>query len=244
MHALIVDDERLARQEMRRLLKPHTDITIAGEAQNADEAEARLAELPVDLLFLDIRMPGATGFDLLERLDRVPLLIFTTAYDEHALRAFEVNAFDYLLKPVRTDRLAAALDKVRAAWRASPAAGAGASGTDRRRRAVTDRVFLRDGDRCVIATIGEIACFEGEGNYARVHVGGQRPLIRSAIGTLEAQLDPAVFFRASRRHLINVRLIEHVELAMDDSYTVRLRGGLVVPVSRRQSRKFREQLGL
>jgi two-component system LytT family response regulator len=244
MNALIVDDERLARQEMRRLLKPHADITVVGEAQHADEAEARLAELPVDLMFLDIKMPGATGFDLLERLDRVPLLIFTTAYDEHALRAFEVNAFDYLLKPVRADRLAAALDKVRAVWRASAAAGAGAGVHDPRMRAVTDRVFLRDGERCVMATIGEIACFEAEGNYARVHVGGHRPLIRSAMATLEARLDPAVFFRASRRHLINVRLIEHVELAVDDSYTVRLRGGLVVPVSRRQSRKFRERLGL
>jgi two-component system LytT family response regulator len=241
MNALIVDDERLARLEMRRLLEAHPDIVVIGEAKNADDAEARLGELPVDLLFLDIRMPGATGFDLLERLDRVPLLIFTTAHDEHALRAFEVNAFDYLLKPVRAERLAAALDKVRVAWAAAapmPPVPAGA------RRAVTDRVFLRDGERCFVVTIGEIACFEGEGNYARVHVGGHRPLIRSTIASLEARLDPAIFFRASRKHLLNVRHIEHVEAGIDDSYTVRLRGGLVVPISRRQARRFREQLGL
>jgi len=241
MNALIVDDERLAREEMRRLLKPHPDIVVIGEAKNAAEAEERLSELPVDLLFLDIRMPGATGFDLLERLDRVPLLVFTTAHDEHALRAFEVNAFDYLLKPIRADRLTAALDKVRAAWAGT---GAGPSPASGARRALTDRVFLRDGDRCFLVTIGDIVCFEGEGNYARVHVGGHRPLIRSTMAALEARLDPAVFFRASRRYLINVRHIEHVEAGVDDSYAVRLRGGAVVPISRRQSRRFREQLGL
>jgi two-component system LytT family response regulator len=178
---------------------------------------------------------------VLERLDRVPLLIFTTAFDEHALRAFEVNAFDYLLKPIRAERLAAALDKVRAAWAGTSATQSAAAGA---RRAMTDRVFLRDGERCFIVTIGDIVCFEGEGNYARVYVGGNRPLIRSTIAALEARLDPAVFFRASRRHLLNVRHIEHVDAGVDDGYTVRLRGGLVVPISRRQSRRFREQLGL
>ncbi len=241
MNALIVDDERLARREMRRLLAAHPDVVVADEAANADEAEARLAGLPIDLLFLDIKMPGATGFDLLERLERVPLLIFTTAYDEHALRAFEVNAFDYLLKPIRPDRLAEALDKVRAAW----AGGAGRPATaGTHARAVTDRVFLRDGERCFIVTIGDIACFEAEGNYARVHIGGQRPLIRSTLDALESRLDRRVFFRASRRHVINLRFVEHVERGVDESYTVRLRGGLVVDVSRRQSRWLREHLGL
>src|SRR5262245_15691871 len=116
MNALIVDDERLARNELRRLLQAHPEVAIVGEAANVDEAEARLGELAVDLLFLDITMPGASGFDLLERLDRVPFLIFTTAYDQHALRAFEVNAFDYLLKPIRPERLSAAIEKTKAAW--------------------------------------------------------------------------------------------------------------------------------
>jgi two-component system LytT family response regulator len=240
MNALIVDDERVARLEMRRLLQAHPDIAVIGEAANADEANTRLAELPVNLLFLDIKMPGATGFDLLERLDRVPFLIFTTAYDAHALRAFEVNALDYLLKPIRPDRLASALDRVRAAWKGSAAASA----SEPSRRDVTDRVFLRDGERCFVVTIGDIACFEGEGNYARVHVGGHRPLIRSSLATLESRLDPTVFFRASRKHLINVRLIEHVALDVDDSFIVRLKGGIEVPVSRRQSQRFREQMGL
>ena len=117
MKALIVDDERLARNELRRLLAAHPDIVVAGDARNVDEAEARLRELPIDVVFLDIQMPGATGFDLLERLDRVPLVIFTTAYDAYAVRAFEVSAFDYLLKPIRPERLARTLERTRAAGR-------------------------------------------------------------------------------------------------------------------------------
>jgi two-component system LytT family response regulator len=241
VNALIVDDERLARAELRRLLKAHGDVVIVGEAATVDEAETRLRELPVDLLFLDIKMPGATGFDLLERLDRVPLLVFTTAYDEFALRAFEVNACDYLLKPIRPDRLAAALEKMRTLWTATRAAAPARVGAQ---RSATDRVFLRDGDRCWIVTIADIALFEAEGNYARVHFGSNRPLIRTSLNALEARLDPALFFRASRRHLFNLRFVDRVDAGVDDGYTVILRGGVSVTVSRRQARQLRERLGL
>jgi len=245
MNALLVDDERLARAELRRLLAAHPDVVVVGEARNADEAEARLAELDVDLLFLDITMPGASGFDLLERLESVPLLIFTTAHDEHALRAFEVNAFDYLLKPIRPERLAAALDKTRAAWAAAPAAGpTAAPKTPTTVRLPSERVFLRDGDRCWIVTLADIVFFEAEGNYARVHVGGHRPLVRTSLNALEARLDPAMFFRASRQHLINLRFVEAIDPGVADSYTVRLRGGHAVDVSRRHSRRLRETMGL
>jgi len=240
MNALIVDDERLARAELRRLLVSHPDVVIVGEAANADQAEAQLAALDVDVLFLDITMPGASGFDLLERLEAVPRLIFTTAYDEFALKAFDVNALDYLLKPIRPDRLSAALEKIRAAAPDAPAAGPQA----RPYRATTERVFLRDGERCWIVAIGDIAFFEAEGNYARVHVGANRPLIRTSLNALESRLDPAVFFRASRQHLINLRFVEAIESGVDDSYIARLRGGHAVRLSRRQSRKLQESLGL
>jgi two-component system LytT family response regulator len=240
--ALIVDDERLARQELRRLLAAHPDVTVVGEAATVDDAEARLRERAVDLLFLDIKMPGATGFDLLERLDRVPLLVFTTAYDEFALRAFEVNACDYLLKPIRPDRLASALDKMRTLWSAARAAAATPAGP--RLRSATDRVFLRDGDRCWIVTMAEIVLFEGEGNYARVLFGGNRPLVRTSLNALEARVDPALFVRASRRHLINLRHVERIDPGADGGYIVSMRGGHSVVVSRRQSRQLRESLGL
>ncbi len=227
---------------MRRLLAAHHDIAVVGEASTADEAEARLKTLPVDLLFLDIKMPGATGFELLERLDRVPLLVFTTAYDEFAFRAFEVNACDYLLKPIRPDRLASALDKMRMLFGAA-AVAAGPS-VDRRPRTATDRVFVRDGDRYWIVTVSDIALFESEGNYARVYFGGNRPLIRTSLNALESRVDPALFFRASRRHLFNVRFVERIDAGVDDGYTVSLRGGLTVEISRRQARQLKEQLEL
>src|SRR5262245_56721889 len=187
-------------------------------------------------------MPGATGFDLLERLERIPLLVFTTAYDEFALRAFEVNACDYLLKPIRPERLAAALDKMRALFAAAHAPRSSAQAP--RVRSAADRVFLRDGDRCWIVTMRDIACFEADGNYARVYFGANRPLIRTSLNALASRLDPALFFRASRRHLINLHFVEGIEHSAEDGYVVRLRGGHAVAVSRRQSRILRESLGL
>jgi two-component system, LytTR family, response regulator len=231
LNALIVDDERLARTELRRLLAAHPDVNVGGEAATAAEAEVQLRDSDVDVLFLDIQMPGQTGFDLLERLDAVPLVVFTTAYDEYAVRAFEVNAFDYLMKPIRPERLAATLDKIRAA-RAF------------HKRGLPERVFVRDGERCWIVAVADIVLFEADGNYARAFFGSEHPMIRTSLQALEARLDPAVFFRASRRHLINLRHVEAVDDDVDDSYVVRMRGGVQVAVSRRQSRKLRETLSL
>jgi len=228
LNALIVDDERLARSELRRLLAAHPDVAIAGEAANAAEAEALLSAGGIDVLFLDIQMPGASGFDLLERLEVVPTVIFTTAYDEYAVRAFEVNAFDYLLKPIRPERLAATLQKVRASFK----------------RPAPERVFLRDGDRSWIVALADIVLFEAEGNYARAFFGRERPLIRTSLQALESRFDPAVFFRASRRHLINLRHVEAIDEGDEDGLLVRLRGGHRVAISRRQSRKLRETLSL
>ena len=228
LNAIIVDDERLARSELRRMLGAHPDVAVVAEAANTVEAEAYLRSGGIDVMFLDIQMPGASGFDLLDRLDDVPLVIFTTAYDEYAVRAFDVNAFDYLLKPIRSERLAAALDKARAAHTRPP----------------SDRVFVRDGDRCWIVTLTDIALFEADGNYTRAFFGREHPMVRTSLQALEARLDPAVFFRASRRHIINLRHVDTIDDSVDDAYTVRLRGGHVVPVSRRQSRRLRETLSL
>lgn len=236
MQALLVDDERLARSELRRLLAAHPDVVVAGEAKNADEAEARLGELAIDLLFLDIQMPGATGFDLLERLERVPLVVFTTAYDAFAVRAFEVNAFDYLLKPVRPERLAQTLDRLRTTWAASRQAG--------EMRVTPGRVFVRDGERCWLVDPAEIMLLEAEGNYTRLHFGPNRALVARPLQSLEARLDPALFFRASRSHIVNLKMVVGVETGVDGSYTINLPGGRRVAVSRRQSRRLRENLSL
>ena len=228
MKAIIIDDERLARAELRRLLAAHPEIEIAGEACNGDEALALIAQTSPDLLLLDVQMPGLTGFDVLERLDDVPQVIFTTAYDAYAIKAFEVNALDYLMKPIAPARLAAALAKVRPR-----------SGPTR-----LERVFVRDGDRCWIVALPDIYLLESEGNYTRVCFNGQRPLIRRSLNALETQLDPAVFFRANRQQILNLKWIDKVDLGVAGGLSVTLRGGRAVEMSRRQSGRLREILSL
>ncbi|MGZ4836061.1 MAG: LytR/AlgR family response regulator transcription factor [Terriglobales bacterium] len=228
MKALIIDDERLARAELRRLLTSHPEIEIAGEACNGDEALALIGQMSPDLLLLDVQMPGMTGFDVLERLDDVPQVIFTTAYDAYAIKAFEVNALDYLMKPIAPARLATALAKVRPR-----------SGPTR-----LERVFVRDGDRCWIVALPDIFLLESEGNYTRVCFNGQRPLIRRSLNSLESQLDPAVFFRANRQQILNLKWIDKVDLGVAGGLSVTLRGGCAVEMSRRQSGRLREILSL
>jgi len=228
MLALIVDDERLARLELRRLLAAHPDVEIAGEARHAEEALELIPKLNPDLLFLDIQMPGMTGFELLERLEDVPQVIFTTAYDSYAIQAFEVNALDYLLKPIAPPRLAAALAKVR------PAAKPGRLG----------RVFIRDGDRCWIVRVPDIFLLESEGNYTRVWFAAERPLIRRSLNALEADLDADEFFRSSRKQIINLKWIDKVDLDPAGGLLVTMRGGHTVEMSRRQSARFRDRMSL
>jgi len=228
MRALIIDDERLARAELGRLLALHPEIEIAGEARNGEEALELIARLAPDLLFLDIQMPGMTGFELLERLDDMPQVIFTTAYDQYAIHAFEINALDYLLKPIAPDRLAAALSRLR----------------PRPERSRLEQVFVRDGDRCWIVRLPDIFLLESEGNYTRLHFGSERPLIRRSLNALEEQLDPNLFFRAGRKEIINLKWIDKVDIGVNGGLTVTLRGGLTVDMSRRQSTRLREILSL
>ena len=230
MKALLVDDERLARLELRRLLAAHSNIEIAGEAANAAEARAAIDSLDPDLLFLDIQMPGETGFDLLASLDRAPQVIFTTAFDQYALKAFEVSALDYLVKPVVPARLAAAIAKLPA--------------PHEKARKALDRVFVRDGDKCWFVRLAEIALLESEGNYTRLFFGKDRPLILRSLAHLEARLDPEIFFRASRKHILNLRWIESVDTAVNGALLARLKGGFEVELSRRQSQKFKETMAL
>jgi two-component system LytT family response regulator len=229
MKTLIVDDEPLARQELRRLLAPYGWIDIVGEAANADQARQMIETLAPALLFLDIQMPGGTGFDLLARLDRPPRVIFTTAYDQYAVKAFEVSALDYLLKPVEPRRLAAALAKLQA---------------DQTPRAAEplEQLFVRDGPRCWFVPLREVSLFSAEGNYVRLSWGSERPLLARALVALEEKLAPRQFFRANRQQILNVDFIEKIEPAPGGCLRARLRGGESVKISRRQSRLFRAMM--
>jgi two-component system LytT family response regulator len=228
MKAVLIDDERLARAELRRLLEAHPDVSIEGEARNAEEAVELVHSVVPDLMFLDIEMPGGSGFDVLEQLDSVPQVIFTTAFDQYAIQAFEVNALDYLLKPIAPERLTAALERTKPRAAVKPLL----------------QVFVRDGERCWIVKVPDIVLLESEGNYTRLHFARERPLIRRSLNALEQQLDPLMFFRANRKQIVNLAWIEKTDFSVAGGLTVTLRGGEAVEMSRRQSDRLREILSL
>jgi len=238
MKALIIDDERLARKELIKLLEEHPSIEVAGEAQNADEAEQMINELNPDVLFLDIQMPGRTGFQLLESLDTVPLVVFTTAYDEFAMKAFEINALDYLLKPITAERLSEAVHKIQEKERVR-------SGRPRDQKlGLEDQVFVKDGERCWFVSLANIRLFESDGNYIKVYFDTNRPMIHKSLNALDEKLDERAFFRASRKHIINLSWVEGIEPWFNGGLMVKLRGGDKVEVSRRQAAKFKDMMSL
>lgn len=239
MKTLLVDDERLARNELRRLLRVHPEVEIVGEAANADEAEARIAELQPELLFLDIQMPGRTGFELLAGLRHQLQVIFSTAHDEHAFRAFEVSAVDYLLKPSDAARLAQALQRLR-----EPAGEPPERPEPPRRWSENDQVLLRDGENCWFVKMHEIRLFESEGNFTRVYFDEHRPLLPRSLNTLEERLDPQIFFRANRQHIINLRCVHKIEPWFSGGLLVWMAGGAKIEMSRRQGQRFRELMSL
>ena len=240
--ALIIDDERLARNELKKLLNEFAEIEIIGEAANANEGIEKIESLMPDLIFLDIQMPGKTGFDMLLELNRAPHVIFTTAYDEFALKAFEVNALDYLMKPVEPKRLADALHKLQLAEEKEMAATF--AGVNRGMLRENDQVFVKDGERCWFVKLSEVRLFESVGNYAKVFFGTNKPLILKSLNALEERLDEKVFFRANRKHIINLRMIEKVETFFNGGLLLDLKGGEKIEVSRRQAVRFKEMMSL
>jgi len=238
MKALIIDDERLARKELMKLLEAHPSVEVVGEAANADEAEKMIEELNPDLLFLDIQMPGRTGFQLLESLDSAPMVVFTTAYDQHALKAFEVNALDYLLKPIVAERLNEAVHKVMEKERVKT------GGSEEKKLGLEDQVFVKDGERCWFVTLANVRMFESDGNYIKVYFDNNRPMIHKSLNALDEKLDERAFFRASRKHIVNLSWVEGIEPWFNGGLMVRLKGGDKVEVSRRQAAKFKDMMSL
>lgn len=235
---ILIDDEPLARQELRFLLQDYSDIDIVGEAENADEAIGLIKETRPDLLFLDINMPEKTGFDLLEELDDIPEVVFVTAYDQFAIKAFETNALDYILKPVKTDRLQKAIEKVTEALSNKP----------RRERSnelrPDSQVFIKDGEKCYFIKLSDIFMFESAGNYVKVHTGNKTPLLHKSLNLLETKLPQDMFFRANRKEMINVNYIQNIESYFKGGLHVTLKSGQNVEVSTRQAVRFKELMSL
>jgi len=242
MRAIIIDDERLARTELRKLLQDFPEVEVVDEAANADEAITKIDTLQPDLVFLDIQMPGKTGFDMLAELERAPHVIFTTAYDEYALKAYEVNALDYLLKPIEPKRLADAMQKLHIAETKEnhilP------ENFNQSILTEVDQVFVKDGERCWFVKLSDIRLFESVGNYAKVFFGANKPLILKSLNALEERLDQKTFFRANRKHIVNLRMIEKIEPYFNGGLLLELKGGEKIEVSRRQTVKFKEMMSL
>lgn len=246
MRTIIIDDERLARKELRGLLEKFSNIEIIAECANASEAKEKIELLQPDLIFLDIQMPGKSGFELLDILEFVPEVIFVTAFDEHALKAFEVNALDYLLKPVEPSRLAEAIKRVAENKEEDKERGAGQeplllpSG----KLGLVDRIFIKDGERCWFVQLKDIRLFESEGNYVRIFFNNNKPLILKSLNNLEDRLNEKNFFRCNRKFIVNLSFVDSVEPWFSGGLKLKLSTGEVVEVSRRQAARFKDFMSL
>jgi two-component system LytT family response regulator len=245
MRAIIIDDERLARNELKRLLENFPSIEVVGEAANTEEASQLIEELQPDVAFLDIQMPGKTGFEWLEEWDGfLPEIIFTTAFDEYALKAFEVNALDYVLKPVELSRLSESMQKLEARFK-RPASAEKISSASHVLGG-NDQIFVKDGEKCWFVRLDRVRLCESMGNYVRLFFDDQKPLVLKSLNSLEERLDPKLFFRCNRKHIVNLNFIEKIEPWFSGGLQVTLKGekGEKIEISRRQSIRFKELLSL
>jgi two-component system LytT family response regulator len=219
-------------------------VEVVGEAVNVEDAKEKIDQLQPDVIFLDIQMPEKTGFDLLEELDQLPHVIFTTAYDEYALKAFQVNALDYLLKPIEPKRLEDAVQKLQGKMEGI-AKREGQEGLGNQKKlTLEDQVFVKDGDRCWFVRLSNVRLFESDGNYIKVYFDNFKPMIHKSLNALDERLDEKSFFRASRKHIINLGWVEAIEPWFNGGLVVTLKGGDRIEVSRRQAARFKEMMSL
>jgi two-component system LytT family response regulator len=236
MKAIIVDDERLARKELRNLLSEFPNVEIIEECDNAESAITLVDELKPDVVFLDIHMPGKDGFGVLEELDYMPHVIFITAYDEYAIKAFEVNALDYILKPIQPERLKEAISKVTIQDNENVIEGD--------KLGPNNLVFVKDGEKCWFIKLENVPMFESEGNYVRVYFDNHKPLILKSLNNLANKLDENVFFRANRKFIINLNWVDSIESWFNGGLMVKLKNGEKIEISRRQASKLKDMKSL
>ncbi|MEM8998815.1 MAG: LytTR family transcriptional regulator DNA-binding domain-containing protein [Bacteroidota bacterium] len=234
---IIIDDERLAREEVKRALENYIEFEIVGEASNVDGAISLIEAEQPDIIFLDIHMPEKSGFDLLEELAAVPEVVFTTAYDQYAVKAFETNALDYLVKPLREERFSRTMEKVKKEL----------SRNARLRKkpfSIHQKVFIKDGEKCYFIPLVDISFIESLNNYARVHFGHKKAMIKRSLNLLEERLDDNIFFRINRSQIINMNYIKEIHLYFNNKLRIILTTGETLEVSSRQSVKFRKRNSL
>ncbi|WP_350287141.1 LytTR family DNA-binding domain-containing protein [uncultured Croceitalea sp.] len=235
--AVIVEDSRLARNELKELLKEHKNIELVGEAENVDKGFELIQNQRPDLLFLDINMPEKDGFELLEMLDEVPITVFTTAFDEYAIKSFEYNALDYLLKPINAQRFANAVEKVQ-----QKLEGRDNEENSLKKLSVQSQIFIKDGEDCWLVKIGDISHFEIVGNYTRVFFDGNKPMLYKSLNQIEEKLPEDFFFRANRQQIINTNFIQNVVPWFNGKLKLAMNNGDEIEVSRRQSYLFKDKM--
>ncbi len=239
MKALIVEDSRLARVELKDLLRAHSKIELCGEAENPRDALPLILKERPELLFLDINMPGKNGFELLEELDYEPKVIFITAYADYALRSFEFSTVDYLLKPISAERLKIAIDKLMVLTNT-----AAISVEKNDVFEVTSRVLLRDGDHCHWVCLQDIHYFESCANHTQVYWGADKAIIYRALSKIEERLPSRIFFRANRQQVVNINEVVTVESWINGGYKLQLKTGFEIEISRRHSARFKDVFSL
>lgn len=237
---IIIDDERLAREELKSMLKDFSEIEIISEAKNGKEGVELINEHHPDLIFLDVNMPGLSGFELLKQLEEIPLVVFITAYDDYAMKAFEVDALDYILKPVDPERLKETIKKIVTKFEEDNLESEQLELQPKKVLSINDSVFIKDGEKCWFVELSKVRMLESEGNYVKVHFDQFRPLILRSLGSFEERLDSDYFFRANRKFIINLKFIEKIENWFNGGLIVELKSGEKVEISRRQAIRFKE----
>lgn len=237
MKALVVEDSRLAREGLVRMLTAFPEIEVVGAADHPSTALELIKQTAPDVLFLDIHMPGETGFDLLEKLEEIPKIIFTTAYSEYAIRSFDFDTVDYLLKPISHERLAQAIQKLLAKQTETEE-------TKKSPLEIHSRIFVKDGEHCHLIALGSITYIESCKNYVQIFFAGKRAYIKKTMNSIEERLPKQYFFRASRQHIVNLQAIRNIEESMQLGYLVTLSDGKVLEISRRNAMELKDMLSL
>lgn len=236
MKAIIVEDSRLAREGLKVLLSVFPEIELVAEAEDADEGAELITRLSPDVIFLDIDMPGKNGFEMLSELDSSPQVIFTTAYSEYAVRSFDFNTIDYLLKPIDPEKLSRAISKLKDIANSEVIAESALS--------ETSRLFIRDKDKNYFVGLDSIRRFESCGNYTRLFFDKSSPFVYKSLSRIEQRLPGHLFFRVSRQQIVNVKFIETLEEGVSGAYVITMVGGEEVAVSRSRSSQLRDLFSL
>ncbi len=234
--SLLIDDEFLAIAELKHMLEKHPEIEVTDIAQDWQTALEKIRQHKPDLIFLDISMPERNGFELLSMLDDAPQVIFVTAFDQFAIKAFEVNALDYLLKPVNASRLEEAIKKVKKTLEQA------SQKPDT--LPIHKRIFIKDGEHCFFVALTDIILLESAGNYVKVFFGNKKPMLHRSLNYMEERLPESHFFRASRQHMINIAFVKEIEPWHNNTLRVTMTNGMQIDISQRQSVRFKEVMGV